>query len=291
MNERLNICFLLEEGIAENPARGEEILACIKAGLPGVSFRAEYAADGPEGVERAAGENPSAPRLYVTDSGRIYRELVRLGQPAVGYLHAGSGGETFPGAKYLVETPQEVDADSWVKIRQRLTGEPWTIAVTDRLLIREMVAEDLDSLYELYKDPEARKFLEPPQEDREEEAQILCAYIEKVYGMFGYGMWAVCLGSTGEMIGRVGFAPYEGDARCAELGYLIRADLRGQGLASEAAAAALRFAREDIGFSRVGAHTSADNAASVALLRKLGFKEVDAGAPGNLLYFLKELDH
>ena len=290
MNESLSIHFLLKENIAEESVRAEEIRACMQTGRPGLCFLAECVGDNAESVERAVGEEGDTPCLYVTDSGRIYRELVRLARPAVGYLHGGNQGETFPGAGFLVEDPQEIDADSWEKIRQRLIGEPWTIAVTEHLLIREMVPEDLDSLYVLYEDPQARKFLDPPGENREEEARILRAYIEKVYHLFGYGMWAVCCRSTGEMIGRVGFAPCE-SGQTAELGYLIRADLRGQGLAAEAAAAALRFAGGDIGFSKAGAHTSADNAASIALLRKLGFKEVDDAASGNLLYFEKELDH
>ena len=288
MNGTLRICFLLRDDIAGSARRRAEVHACREAKAPGLSFRT---GDADAGTASAAGSGAEEPELYVTDSGRICQEMARQGIPAIGYLHDGNRDEVFPGAMYIVENPQEIDADSWMKIYQRLTGRPWTIARTPRLVIREMVPEDLDALYVLYGDPEARRFLDPPQEDRAEEAKILQAYIDKVYGFYGYGMWAVCKRTDGEMIGRAGFAPYEGNGQAPELGYLIRADLRRQGYAAEAVGAVLHFAKESLGFVRVGAHTVKGNAASIALLRKLGFKEVDAAAAGNLLYFGKELDH
>lgn len=239
-----------------------------------VRSQAEYGKDpGRKQLWDDASGLEDEPVLILTDSPVWFQVLKQLGFPAAGYLHDGNKGETFTGAAYLLEQPQEVDADSYVKIWQRLCSFPWTIAVTKRLVIREMTVGDLDDLYRLYEDPETRAFLQPPSPDREKETAILSAYIEKVYGFCGYGMWAVCGKESGSMIGRIGFEPYHGGGDAVDFGYLIRKDLRGQGLALEAAEAALQFAKEALGLTRVCIHTDARNAASVALARRLGFSE------------------
>ena len=210
--------------------------------------------------------------LYLADSTEGYRRLVEAGCPVAGYLHDGNQGEQFPKAQYLLEQPEEVDGDSYVKIWQRLTGRPWTIAVTKRLVIREETLKDLDGRYLLY-DEEAQKFLEPPSADREKEREILRAYIEKIYGFYGFGMWGIFDRTSGEMIGRIGFEPYLEAGEAVDFGYLVRKDRRGEGLAEEAGNAVLRFAADSLGLEKVCIHTAEDNAASIHLALQLGFHE------------------
>ncbi len=234
-----------------------------KEGVSSYGFRQE---------ERPGASGNCADILYLADSTAGYRKLTEAGCPAAGYLHDGNAGEQFPGAEYLLEQPEEVDADSYVKIWQRLTGRPWTIAVTERLIIREETPEDLDGRYLLY-DEEAEKFLEPPSVDRKKEREILRAYIEKVYGFYGFGMWGIFDRTSGEMIGRIGFEPYLGEGEAVDFGYLIRKDRRGEGLAKEAGSAVLRFAAESLGLEKVCIHTAENNAASIHLALQLGFHE------------------
>ena len=100
------------------------------------------------------------------------------GLPAAGYLHAGRNGESFKGAAYLVERPQDIDRDSYQKIYERAAGLPWTIAETARCLIREMTVDDVESLYPLYEDEQARRFLKPLCPDHDKEREIVKAYID-----------------------------------------------------------------------------------------------------------------
>lgn len=231
----------------------------------------------------------SGPILYVTDSMQLYQKLVETGRRAAGYLHDGNRREQFGDVPYLLEEPQYVERDSYVKIWQRLSGIPWTIAETERLQIREMVPEDTDALYLLYADAEAGRFLPPLPADRKQEREILRAYAEKIYGLYGYGMWAVCLRNTGEVIGRIGFEPYQGGNRAVEMGYLIRADYRGQGLAKEAGEAVLHFADAYLGFPAIAVRTDSGNAPSAALALALGFREVKKDIDGRdrIRYFIR----
>ena len=72
--------------------------------------------------------------------------------------------------------------------------------------------------------------------------------------------------------GRVSFAG--SDADHIEIGYWLRHDATGQGLATEAAKAALDLALSLPGMSRVTIHCDEQNAPSAALPRRLGFEHV-----------------
>ena len=213
--------------------------------------------------------------LYFADSAALFQTLCSRGLPAAGYLHAGRSGESFQGASYLIERPQDIDRASYQKIYERAAGLPWTIAETDRCLIREMTVDDVESLYPLYEDEQARRFLKPLCPDHDKEREIVRAYIEKVYGLFGYGVWVVIRKTDGALIGRAGFEV--GRKKEAALGYLFRKDCRRQGYALEVCGAVLRFAREELGFTGedgtplLTAYVEEENIASRRLLLRLGF--------------------
>lgn len=277
-NVLCKIIFIIEEKTAPFCARelDEAAAALSEEGLEVLVIRA----DGHE--KAAAREIPSnASALYLADSAALFQMLRSSGLPAAGYLHAGRNGESFQGAAYLVERPQDIDRDSYQKIYERAAGLPWTIAETARCLIREMTVDDVESLYPLYEDEQARRFLKPLCPDHDKEREIVKAYIDKVYGLFGYGMWVVIRKSDGALIGRVGFET--GRKKEAPLGYLFRKDCRRQGYAFEACDAVMRFAREELGFTGedaaplLTAYVEEENTASRRLLSRLGFMQA-AGA-------------
>ena len=277
-NGLCKIIFIIEEKTAPFCAHElDEVAAALsEEGLEALVIRA----DGHE--KAAAREIPSnASALYLADSAALFQMLRSSGLPAAGYLHAGRNGESFQGAAYLVERPQDIDRDSYQKIYERAAGLPWTIAETARCLIREMTVDDVESLYPLYEDEQARRFLKPLCPDHDKEREIVKAYIDKVYGLFGYGMWVVIRKSDGALIGRVGFET--GRKKEAPLGYLFRKDCRRQGYAFEACDAVMRFAREELGFTGedaaplLTAYVEEENTASRRLLSRLGFMQA-AGA-------------
>lgn len=233
----------------------------------------------------------NAGSLYLADSADMFRRCRQGGFHAVGYLHAGNRREQFPGAEYILMQPDEVSEDSYCKIWQRLSGVPWTIAETKRLVLREVSPDDYEALYSLY-DAEAGRFLTPLSDDRGKEREILRAYAENIYHFYGYGMWGIWEKSSAELIGRVGFAPPANAEGAPELGYLVRQDCRRKGYAREAAEAALAFARDELGMEEVALQTNAANEASLALARALGFqiteKTADSAESG-VLRLVKKL--
>jgi len=146
---------------------------------------------------------------------------------------------------------------------------------TPRLRLRPLVPADLDRLSEIWTDPEVSRLLLTRPRSRSEVAERLAAMIEHA-GRFG--MWALELRATGELIGRCGFYPYAGEGRLGddaepELAYLLAREHWGVGLASEAARAALDALFRRHGPTRAIALVRPEHAASRRVLEKVGMRD------------------
>ncbi len=216
---------------------------------------------------RSEGDEQDSAILWVTDSPSAADLLIRAEAPVLIYLHSWNQESSFPLAGFAMEEPQELEAEYLEGIYRRFAGIPWDIAATSRCLVRETIPEDVPFLQEMYRDPRVNRFLgEFPEE--------LCGngihrYIQNVYGFYGYGVWTVLDRGIGEVIGRAGFQP--GPSGVPELGYLIAPSRQGRGLAWEVCRALLDYASANLGFRQVQVLVHPDNAASLALCRRLGF--------------------
>ena len=114
---------------------------------------------------------------------------------------------------------------------------------TERLFFREMTLEDVDTLALVMSDPESMKFYPHPF-SREEVENWIKWNIDN-YQKYGFGLWAVCLKESGEMIGDCGITMQQVENDLfPEIGYHLRKEFRGMGYATEAAKACARFAKE-----------------------------------------------
>ncbi|HHV30349.1 GNAT family N-acetyltransferase [Acetivibrio mesophilus] len=107
---------------------------------------------------------------------------------------------------------------------------------TDRLILREMTEKDFDALYTVLADSDIMEHYSYSfDEDR------IRGWIRKNierYKVFGFGLWAVVLKETGEMIGDCGLTMQIINGQIKpEIGYHIRKDCQRRGYASEAAKA------------------------------------------------------
>lgn len=89
----------------------------------------------------------------------------------------------------------------------------------------------------------------------------------------GFGLWAVALAGTDEFGGYIGLnvpsfeAPF---TPCVEIGWRLSARFWNQGLATEGAAAVLRFAHLTLGIGEVVSFTSVHNLPSRRVMEKIG---------------------
>ena len=212
--------------------------------------------------------------LVITDEADNAEELRNRGFFCVGVLHEGNQGQEFKGLKYVFSEIEEVDMDSFVKVYQRYAGEPWEVIRTERLMIRETTVDDVDEFYRLYKEPEMTKYMEGLFENPEDEKRYQKDYIDKVYGLMGFGIWTIVRLEDNEVIGRAGYSVRNGFDEI-ELGFLIGKKYQHQGYAYEACSAILEYGKSVLLLEQVQALVKKDNTVSINLCKKLGFKEKD----------------
>lgn len=117
------------------------------------------------------------------------------------------------------------------------------ILETERLYLREMNQADFDSLCKILQDEETMYAYEGAFSEAEVQ-EWLARQISR-YQRWGFGLWAVVLKETGEMIGQCGLTmqPWK-DEEVLEVGYLFQRSYWHKGYATEAAKACKKYAFE-----------------------------------------------
>jgi RimJ/RimL family protein N-acetyltransferase len=147
---------------------------------------------------------------------------------------------------------------------------------TARLRLEPLDDRHLHDFNAMNRDPDVGRFLYPHAPETLEQAKAGIERVKARWAEWGrYGWWAFMDRQTGELVGAGCLQHLGKDAtRPHEIGWRLRRDRWGQGLAIEAAREIVRYAFEDVGAPCVYAVANPGNAASVALMRKLGMRDV-----------------
>lgn len=147
---------------------------------------------------------------------------------------------------------------------------------THRLILREFEFEDLDALAAVLSDQETMRYY-PMSFDRAAVADWIQRNRTR-YANDGYGLWAMILKSTRELIGDCGLVRQSVDAVDEiEIGYHVRRDLWNLGYASEAARACRDYGFANLKVDRLISLIRPENLASRRIAEKTGmtiWKEV-----------------
>lgn len=132
------------------------------------------------------------------------------------------------------------------------------ITETSRLILREMAQDDFSALYAVLTDSDIMCHYPYTFDDNRVRNWINCN-IER-HETFGFGLWAVCLKDSGEMIGDCGLTMQNINGSIKpEIGYHIRADKQRMGYAKEAAAAVRDWTFENTPFNRIYSYMESTN--------------------------------
>lgn len=142
---------------------------------------------------------------------------------------------------------------------------------TERLFLREMTMEDFSSLYAVLSDKEIMRHY--PYEFDEERVRAWIERNIKRYKNDGFGLWAVCLKESGEMIGDCGLTlqNIEGEM-LPEIGYHIRRDCQNKGYAKEAASAVRDWAFSKTAFTALYSYCKYTNLPSIKTAESIGME-------------------
>jgi [ribosomal protein S5]-alanine N-acetyltransferase len=143
---------------------------------------------------------------------------------------------------------------------------------TERLRLDYLVLDDAGFILELLNEP---AFIQYIADKGVRDIAGAEAYLSNgpiaMYAKHGHGMYKVSLKQSGEAVGMCGLVRRDG-LDYPDLGYAFLSRHGGKGYASEAGAAVLERARSQLNMQRIVAITDLDNAVSIRVLEKLGFR-------------------
>jgi RimJ/RimL family protein N-acetyltransferase len=137
---------------------------------------------------------------------------------------------------------------------------------TDRLLLRQLTAEDLDELVAIHAEPEVVRFM--GSFDRARTSEWM-EQNQRDWTEHGYGRLAIVDRGTGRLLGRTGLK-YWPQFRETEVGWVLRPDAWGQGFATEAALACVEWGFQNLDLPYVTAMIRPDNKRSIRVAERLG---------------------
>ena len=164
---------------------------------------------------------------------------------------------------------------------------------TDRLIIRSWNLSEIDrsAFHILNSDEHIMRYF-PFTRTREVADKVLESLIAAAR-INGYGWSAICLKSTGELIGFAGLSKVNFEAKftpATEIGWRIMTPHWRKGYALEAASALIQHGFDDLGLEDVVAFAAKDNTPSIRLMQRLGMQanpDLDFDMPG----FSDKLSH
>jgi ribosomal-protein-alanine N-acetyltransferase len=154
------------------------------------------------------------------------------------------------------------------------TGTGIPTITTRRLMLRELTEQDAEPLFHILSQDGVLRYFPNSNPPTLERIQNMIARHRTHWKEYGYGRWAIVPRAGQACIGWAGleFLPEMNEA---EVAYLLSKDYWGQGLATEAALAAVQYGFETAGLARIVGIVHVENVASRRVMDKLGMSLLD----------------
>lgn len=151
--------------------------------------------------------------------------------------------------------------------------ERFPLFTTRRLILRAIAPEDADALFALYGDDAVARWLDICTLTKPAEAAEIAAFFAERYANRSGVRWGIALAEApAHLIGTCGYNGFDREHQRSEIGYDLAPAFWRRGIMAEALTAILDYGFGMLQLNRVEAITLPDNAASQALLQKLGFQ-------------------
>ncbi len=149
---------------------------------------------------------------------------------------------------------------------------PFPQLETARLLLRDLVAQDAAGVQAVYGDPQVTQFSEMATLISSAQAEVIIGRFQSEFAR-GTGIrWAMVEKSSSRVIGTCGLGWHRPNFS-AMLSYDLAREFWNQGMATEALRAVINHCFSTTDTNRISATTVLENAASMRVLQKLGFRE------------------
>lgn len=142
---------------------------------------------------------------------------------------------------------------------------------TSRLRLRQFTCDELDNIYQIWTNPDVRKYLWDDEIISKEKAKNTLNYCIDFFQENGFGIWAMIHKQQDELIGFCGFR-FLDDTSEIEIIFGISPTYWRMGLTKEAVKAVIRYGFEEHHFERIVGLANIENIASWRVMEKVGMK-------------------
>ncbi|MBV9908873.1 MAG: GNAT family N-acetyltransferase [Hyphomicrobiales bacterium] len=148
---------------------------------------------------------------------------------------------------------------------------PHPILTTSRLRLRQFREDDVEAMHTCFTNVEAMRYWNTPVHARRIETERAVRRFIDCTPSY-YRFWAVADKTTDECLGLVNYHDGHIRNKRAAIGYIVDPAHCRQGVATEAVSTMVEFCFRELGLHRLQAFIHPDNAASLKLIEKLGFR-------------------
>lgn len=143
------------------------------------------------------------------------------------------------------------------------------VITTERMMMRQMMRDDVRHLMHIFADPVAMRYYPSTMNDTEALAWI--ENTQRNYRQYGTGFWVLEERQSGRFLGQCGLIPQELDGVLErEIAYLLVRDEWGRGYATEAARACQQYGFQTLGLSRLISLIDVRNVPSARVAERIG---------------------
>jgi ribosomal-protein-alanine N-acetyltransferase len=143
---------------------------------------------------------------------------------------------------------------------------------TERLVLRELETGDAEDLLRVLSDPEVTRYYDDDPFVSVDQAKEQIEAWREGYARRALIRWGLVAKDSGRLVGTCGYYGFHSLHLRASIGYELERGHWRRGLMTEALDVALCYGFGTLGLRRAQAFVMPDNLGSVALLRKLGFR-------------------
>ena len=146
---------------------------------------------------------------------------------------------------------------------------------TGRLWLRPFTPEDTPTMHRILNGQDVLKYFPGPQTVTGAQVERMISRMLAHWQEHGYGLWAVEQHTTGALLGRCGLQLIT-ETDEVEIDFILDPASWGQGLATEAGQASLKFGFAQLNLPEVVGIVHPENLASQRVLQKLGMQFAQA---------------
>jgi [ribosomal protein S5]-alanine N-acetyltransferase len=151
------------------------------------------------------------------------------------------------------------------------TFTPFPMLTTERLMLRQLSANDQQNIFALRSNVEIIRYLDRPIARSIEDAMNFINKINENIKNDHSVYWVITLTKTRTFVGTICLFDFSNGKSSCEIGYELMTEFQGRGIMKEAAEEVINYAFATLQFQKIVAFTHGDNQRSNKLLSKLNF--------------------